>query len=59
MIVCYGKQCCTMFIDALEQHVEDEHLVVRIQVAGCFVRKDQLWLWQECPAYCSTLLLAL
>ena len=46
MIVCHGKQRCTMFIDTLEQHVENEHLVVRIQIAGRFISQDQLWLWQ-------------
>ena len=34
-----------MFIDALEQHVKDEHLVVWIKIARRLISQDQLWLW--------------
>jgi hypothetical protein len=59
VIVSYRQNRGTIFIDTLEQHIEDQHLVVRIKVAGGFICEDKSGPWQQGPTNRGTLLLTL
>ena len=52
------QQGGAMILHTLEQQVQDKTLVVRIKIAGGFIRQDHFWLGQERPADGDTLLFA-
>ena len=44
MVMGDGQQGGIVVIDAFEQQIQNDFLIVRIKIAGGFVRQDQCWL---------------